>query len=318
MLHRASSSPASKASRDSQASGPALKRSNSLPAHSPSHSRPPAEVKPVRPSITRPCPDTRTPEDFRDAGTQRAAVEEKKEFMEEANGNHYLSRWMKPKNEGSRYYKSLLESRHPKFEKYNSEQKSKAYLSLIKSNPKIMVEMGKKRNFLYSVPNYATASRPMNPYEQKFLSQAMGRIREDIQTNPFHIHGESGVIGNITGEVSWFGHNPEGSVVLPVKKGDKYCLHSHPPFGEPFTSSASERDRGMATLAYLAFNNKMSQYVTNGKDILHIQPDSMELVKLHPDPNLEKMLGKFPEAFRIPEPRKPPPSLLQPRSTRLL
>ena len=65
---------------------------------------------------------------------------------------------------------------------------------------------------------------------------------------------------------------------------------------------------GLAVIALLImdFNNRMTEYLTNGKDVLHIHPASLELVKLLPDPRVEKILGKFPEAFRLPTPQQPP------------
>jgi hypothetical protein len=52
-------------------------------------------------------------------------------------------------------------------------------------------------------------------------------------------------------------------------------------------------------------DNKANEYVTNGKDVMHIHPASMELVKLIPLPRVEERMGKFPEAFRLPEPQQP-------------
>jgi hypothetical protein len=50
----------------------------------------------------------------------------------------------------------------------------------------------------------------------------------------------------------------------------------------------------------------MKEYVTNGKDVLHIPPTNMGLVRLHPDPKMEETLGKFPVAFTVPKPQEPP------------
>jgi hypothetical protein len=146
----------------------------------------------------------------------------------------------------------------------------------------------------------------MKPHEQKFLSEGMRLIREDVEKRPFHMHGESGAVGDRSGKVTQFKHNPEGSVALSVREGDKYALHNHRPFGEPFTSSASIPDHRGAAETYLAFGNKMKEYLTNGKDVLHIHPASMELVLLHPDPKSEETLGKFPVAFTVPKPQDPP------------
>jgi hypothetical protein len=146
----------------------------------------------------------------------------------------------------------------------------------------------------------------MEPDEQKFLSQAMQRIREDVEQRPFHMHGESGAVGDKHGEIVYFHHNPRGSVDILIHEGDKYALHNHPPFLGPFSSSASEPDHQWAVETYLDFNNKAKEYLTNGKDVLHIPPDSMGLVRLHPDPETEKAMGKFPVAFALPKAQDPP------------
>jgi hypothetical protein len=134
----------------------------------------------------------------------------------------------------------------------------------------------------------------------------MQLIQEDVEKKPFHIHGESGAVGNKNGEIVFFNHNSKGTVDLTIREGDQYALHSHPPFSEPFTSSASETDHKGAAKSYLAFHNNLNEYVTNGKDVLHIPPASLKLVKLKPDPKVEETLGKFPEAFRVPDPQRPP------------
>jgi hypothetical protein len=127
-----------------------------------------------------------------------------------------------------------------------------------------------------------------------------------VEKKPFHIHGESGAVGDKHGNIVEFRHNPQGSVNLPSEKGDKYVLHNHRPFLEPFSSSASETDHKVAAEAYLDFNNNQHEYLTNGKEVLHIHPASMELVRLHPDPKMERKLGRFPVAFTLPDPRQPP------------
>lgn len=146
----------------------------------------------------------------------------------------------------------------------------------------------------------------MQPSEQKFLSKAMQLIKEDVENKPFHMHGEMSIVADRKGNVMAFTYNPKDSVSVGARPGDKYVIHSHPPFGKPYDSSASEADHRAAAETYLDFNNKMKEYLTNGKDVLHIQPNSLELVKSHPDPKLEKKLGKLPEAFRLPDPQQPP------------
>jgi hypothetical protein len=134
----------------------------------------------------------------------------------------------------------------------------------------------------------------------------MQLIQEEIKKDPFQMHGEWGAIGDRKGEVMFLTHNPKESVTLRPDQDDNYVFHSHPPFGQPFDSSASEQDHLAAAHTYLEHNNRTNEYLTNGRDVLHIPPASMELVQLHPDPKREETLGKFPEAFRLPKPEQPP------------
>jgi hypothetical protein len=294
MLHGASSS------------GPALKRSNSLPARLPSDPLEPAEVKTARKPTTRPSPDTRPPKEFRDAGGMRERVEAKQDYMEAIREKNPLGWWLNATIERSPEYCDAILTAHPRFRDYSDEQKRKAVKALLYSHPQLLAETAKWRNEMHGVPNSATSSREMKLFEQKFLAKAMQRILEDVEKRPFHIHGESGVLGNWYGGLTWFGHNPEGSIEIPMRPDDKYALHNHRPFMDPFMSSASETDHRVSTYSYLAFDNRMSEYVTDGKEVLHIQPDSLELVKMIPEPGLEERMGKFPEAFRLPEPQNPP------------
>ena len=320
MLRGASSSSSSKPNRIAQASSsgtqgvesnPALKRTNSLPTHLPSHPRQSTEVKPVREPITRPAPDLEPPFDFQTVDIQgdskklRCAAL-KAVGLEFALKNHFMKKWLLPRINSDPHLMECLTSMHPKLKHYTLKNKLKAYSDLASTHPALRAEIAAKRNALYKIPSYATSTRLMKPMEQKFLSAAMRSIREDVAEKPFHRHGESGVTGNRNGEVVKFTHNPHGSVQLTTDGGDKYLLHNHRPFGEPFTSSASEADHKKAARSYRIPNTKTKSYVTNGKDILHIQPDSMELVKLLPDPKVEEALGKFHEAFRLPAPQQPP------------
>jgi hypothetical protein len=200
----------------------------------------------------------------------------------------------------------LIGSVHPKFDSYSLEKKAKAFNDLANTHPKLLAEQAKRRNRMFGVPNYPTASRSMKPEEQKFLTEAMQLIKEDVEKKPFHIHGESGAVGDRDGEILRFKHDPKASVSLTIHEGEKYIMHSHPPYGEPFTSSASEPDHKGAAEEYLAFNNKMKNYVTNGKDVMQIPADTLQLIQLHPDPDLEEVFGEFPVAFTVPDPRLPP------------
>jgi hypothetical protein len=85
-----------------------------------------------------------------------------------------------------------------------------------------------------------------------------------VEKKQFHLHGESGVVGDANGDITWFGHSPGQAISIPSGIYDKYTLHTHPPFSEPFTSSASEPDHRLAASAYYEDNRKMNHYVTFG------------------------------------------------------
>jgi hypothetical protein len=303
--------PAEAASKQgARPSGPALKRSNSLPARLASHPFEPAEVKPTRKPISRPEPDLkRAPEtfDFRlHAGGRRQGAELKKAYLDGIVEKYPLGDSLRREIEGSRHYLQLIHSMHPKFRYYGPEQKIKAYQNLAATHPGLLAKHAKMRNKWHGIPNYPTSSRLMEAVEQKFLSNAMRLIQEDVEKKPFHRHGESGAVGDANGAIEFFTHNPRGAVDLYIEDGNKYAMHSHPPYGEPFASSASGPDHRGAAATYLGLKSKMKEYVTNGKDVLHIPPDSLELVQLHPDPEVEEAIGKFPVAFTLPKPQQPP------------
>jgi hypothetical protein len=131
-------------------------------------------------------------------------------------------------------------------------------------------------------------------------------VSKDVQNREFHIHGESAIVGNEKGELTHFHHEPKGSVEIPLRPSDKYNLHTHPPFGGAATSTASWADHIIAAKAYFVDNNEILTYVTNGKDVLHIQPDSTELVKLNPNPDMVEKHGEFPVGFTVPKPAPRP------------
>jgi hypothetical protein len=242
--------------------------------------------------------------DFRDAGGKDERALAKQKFLEEIAGNSSIDEWMAATFAADPQYRELLESMHPRIQAYSSDKQDKAYDAVTGSHPKFTADLASAFNQWTTIPNHATSIRKMEPFEQLFLTNAMRRIREDVANRPFHIHGESGVLGDENGNVTWFGHSPEGKIGIPVMPDYKFVLHSHPPFMEPATSSASELDHEAAADSYLKF--KAMEYVTNGKDVLHIRPDSLELVRLHPDPSREWLLGKFSEAFQVPDPQRPP------------
>ena len=145
----------------------------------------------------------------------------------------------------------------------------------------------------------------MRADEQNFLMNAFQKIQEDIRaklSHEFHIHGESGAIGKKNGQIREFLHNHGNSVQLDDQPGDRYNIHSHPPFGGPLTTSASEPDHYMAAYSYLNYDNKLESYLTNGKDVLQILPNSTELIKLIPDPKFEQHRENSP----LPSNHRPP------------
>jgi hypothetical protein len=286
-------------------SGPALRRSKSLP-RLPSHRFKPEEVKTVRKPITRPSPDTQPPVDFRMDGGKPVGALAKRIFLEERLQRYPLGPWLQTAIEGNPEHMQFLESTHPSFHHYNPGQKWKAFDALAISHPKLLAGQVMRRNALFGIPNSPTASRSMRPFEQRFLTRAMQAIKEDVESKPFHMYGETGVIGNPHGDLTWAAHSAAGAVVIPNRPGDKYVLHNHPPGEEPYTSSASEQDHIMATLSYALYDNRINEYITNGKDVMYLQPDNLELVKLVPDARVENVIGQFPEAFRLPDPEKPP------------
>jgi hypothetical protein len=202
-------------------------------------------------------------------------------------------------------YMDIILSRHPGYGSYTPAQKDRA-LAVLFRHPRFLAEMARIRNEVNAIPSRATAVRTMDPGEQKFLTQAFGRLREEFAKHPFRIHGETAIVGNKQGAINQLNYSPVAQADAIIYKGDKYHLHTHPPFGEPCSSSASEQDHRMAAEAYGYENTKLGTYVTSGKDVLHIPPDSTELVKLVPDAKLEKALGKFPVAFTLPDPQQPP------------
>jgi hypothetical protein len=288
--------------RGPQPNDPVLKRTASLPSRPPER----AEVRPERKPITRARPDANPPAHFRSGGDPLWSSRRKIDFI---LGNAFDYAYFMHKIQVNPEYLDVIKSRHPHFESYSPEGKAETF-PLLDRHPRFLAEMAKDRNERISIPNGPTASRTMTPGEQEFLTHAFRELQEDYRSNPFHIHGETAVVGNKQGEVIQFNYSPEAECYAFPAKENRYDLHTHPPFGEPFVSSASVQDQLTAAELYRSFRHgpedRPTVYVTNGKDVLHIQPDSTELVKLNPDPDLEKRLGKFPVAFRVPDPQPPP------------
>ncbi|HLP41090.1 MAG TPA: hypothetical protein VK465_06255 [Fibrobacteria bacterium] len=208
------------------------------------------------------------------------------------------------KIENSSYYMDLIKIKHPDIGTYGTKEKYDAYCDLADRHPKLLALHAMERNRLYTIPNGATSSRTMEPDEQRFLTQACNAIRRHLKEKPFHIHGDMGVKGNKEGFLTGFSPNLGKGDSRSYSSIDKYELHTRAPFMGPFTSSASETDHQHAAMLHLY--NGISSYITNGKDVLHIQPDRLELVKLHPDPNVEKEMRPFPKDFGVPAPQQPP------------
>jgi hypothetical protein len=289
--------------------GPKLNRADSLPARLPSDPVQRTEVETVRHPITRAMPDTKPPVHFHQA-TQgpdeweiiKEGAEKKMRAMEEDTWKYAA---FERKISRDPEAMEILKSRHPDYERYTSAEKVEVIGELV-DHPRLRAELAQARNEVGSVPNGATGTRTMRPDEQKFLTEAFRRLHASFQDKPFRIHGETAVVGNSRGEITQFNYTPAAHASANTLKGSRYDLHTHPPFMEPFTSSASGVDHIVAAELYLAHENKTDTYVTNGKDVLHIPPHSTELIKLIPDPEVEKELGKFPVAFRVPDPQLPP------------
>jgi hypothetical protein len=302
-----------------------LKRSDSAPTRLDALPPENAKVKPARKPITRAASDAIAPEDFSDpdlkprkvcgmrvpfqrdktekrnedrikAGAERKAMA--LEGISDATG--FLPDISDPE------FVDVIQAYHPGIADYSPERRKESVIAMLKNNPRFLAELAESRNRELGIPNGPTATRKMNPDEQVFLTRAFRYLHEEFKAEPFRIHGETAVIGNGKGEIVRAVYEPEGSVTAKVTPGDKYHLHTHPPFGEPFASSASAQDHRLAAHVYTLNDSKMSAFVSNGKDVLHIQPDSMELVKLTPDPKMEKKLGKFPVAFEVPKPQPRP------------
>jgi hypothetical protein len=201
--------------------------------------------------------------------------------------------------------KDIVYASRPDFD-LKPEAEKKLVLKELINHPKFRAEFAKARNEEGAIPNRATAFRMMDPYEQKFLTLAFREVDADVRKNPFHIHGESSIVGDKEGNLTWMKHYPDSEAKVMIRRGDRYHLHTHPPLMEPLTSSASGADHIAASAMYRFRDNHMSAYVTNGKDVLHIQPDSTELVRLIPDPFINQIFGPFPVAFKLPDPQWPP------------
>ncbi|HLP40503.1 MAG TPA: hypothetical protein VK465_03260, partial [Fibrobacteria bacterium] len=197
----------------------------------------------------------------------------------------------------------IIKEQSLNYDRYPPHLRWSAVYDAVGAHPRFLALELRLQNDLSSIPTGPTATRTMTPSEQKFLTNAFKKVSEDVQKHPFHIHGETAITGKKNGNITDFHHHPGPNVGIFLSLGDKFHLHTHPPFIEPATSAASAPDHIVAAQNYKF--NRSHTYVTNGKDVLHIQPNSTELVKLTPDPKMEEMLGKFPVAFKVPDPQKP-------------
>jgi hypothetical protein len=283
------------------------------------------EIKPDRPPITRARPDTVPPQDFAPPAEkprkflgiplpfQKAGLrkQEEQRIKDGAHNkkmslirNGVIPYDMEHELHSKPEYMETIRERHRQYDTYSEGLKGNTQIKLANHHPGFTAALAEMRNRKTGLPNQPTATRPMTKEEQAFLTNAHRRLKEDIQAKPFHMHGETAITGNKKGEITQFNHTAGLHSHAMPGEGDKFHLHSHPPFLEPFTSSASEPDHRLAA-RFLEDHNLTGTYVTNGKDVLHIQPNSLELVKLTPDPKAEKKLGKFPEAYRLPDPQQP-------------
>lgn len=193
----------------------------------------------------------------------------------------------------------ILYEKHPYFDQYPDKEQAKAF-NVFDGHPQWMAIEAKLRNEILSIPNGPTSTRKMTKGEQAFLTNAFHELKMDIEKNPFHMHGETAMTGNRKGEISQFNHTSGHSSLAKPMEGDRYHLHSHPPLMEPFTSSASEPDHKLA--ARFFYRDNVKTFVTNGREVMQIMPDSMKLVQLKPNPKY----GEFPVAYELPAPKPPP------------
>ena len=296
---------------ESASSGPALKRVDSLPARLPSQTPQRAEVKPICHPISRALPaDKKPPKIFgkgrskifgrlfgctiksEETKTLEAASAKKKAMQKEG---YFMMEFMK---------NSL--KKDPEYKEIAGGKEEEQQLDTLLNHPRFLAEYAKVRNEKLAIPNYPTGTRTMGREEQLFLTHAFECIKEDVRKNPFHIHGETGMLGNTSCRVTQFNYSPIKECITFYTPESRYDLHTHPAFDEPFTSSASGQDHSEAASRYLKHNPKVDTYVTNGRDVMQIMPTSTELIKLVPDPKVEEEVGKFPVAFKVPAPQRPP------------
>jgi hypothetical protein len=240
---RADSSSAAPASQPGfPASAPGLKRVNSLPGRLPSHPAPHTEVKPERKPITRARPDTHPPQDFarppvhtkfwgiplrmmkgkaelerlEEESIMQGAIKKESALMNKFDDTGYTVDY-----QADPEYMDVIRAYHPKFDTYSEPYKSNEAFKILMKNPRYRAGMAQCRNEVSRIPNGPTSTRKMEPEEQKFLTRAFRRIQEDIREKPFHIHGESGVLGNWDAEITWFDHNPANNIAYPFHYDDK-------------------------------------------------------------------------------------------------
>ena len=213
----------------------------------------------------------------------------------------HFEEWIKRDGE----YMEIILSQHPDFEKYGPEEKDKVFTAL-RGNPRFQADFVMFRNLVAELPSGPTSTRTMYPDEQKFLTNAFRDLKEAMQKNPFHIHGETAISGDRDGQINYSEYIPRQPAKPRYLPEERYMLYSRPTFGRASVPDASLEDHITSAKKYNELDTlKMSTYLTNGKDVLHLEPHTAELVKLIPDPKAEQRLGKFPVAFQVPEPRQP-------------
>ena len=307
--------------------GPGLQRVDSNPARLPSNTPERPEAKPIqgisegpfRPGkLSRTEPDIFPPMHFgRSPATKFWGIPLPFSKSSTIEGSKLKAAFLEKKSLPFQDIEKIIKDSHPdlmeivkelspKYDRLSDNLRRIDMKDALKGHPKYEDIKFEYQNKNARLTTFATATRTMTEVEHKFLAKAMQRIQEDVERKPFHMHGESAITGDKKGKITDFHHEPRGGVDITLKARDKYYLHNHRPFNEPATSIASLPDHIAAAETYFMGNRKALSYVTNGKDVLHIQPDSTELVKMLPNPEMVKKMGEFPVAFTTPKPAPRP------------
>jgi hypothetical protein len=308
--------------RDLQSPGPQLKRNDSLPARLPSDPTRRTEIEHTRPPITRPERDAVPPKTFgipedkdvAKAGRLKAQAQEKYAQLD-SKMKFGVYKHFEKKIHSDPEFKEIKDRAEVKFRASVGEKTEEVFQKMVltdlMAHPRFRAEFAKARNEKQGLPNAPTSFRTMTEREHVFLMNAHNRISEFVHEHPHRAFGEMGLAGNKNGEIRLgtdgkphVDYAAGKCVHITGMKDKAYNLHTHPPFAEPFTSSASAPDHKAAAHYYQ--KQKMFSYVSNGKDVILVNPHDMGIQKLVPNPEVEEKLGKFPTAFTMPDPEPPP------------